>query len=419
MNRVIIMFLGFISFHCSFAQQRQGVLDYIERYKKIAIDEMVRCGIPASITLAQGIHESNCGQSPLSREANNHFGIKCKAEWEGKKYYLDDDAPDECFRVYEHAEASYADHSDFLVTRSRYADLFQLRITDYAGWAHGLKAAGYATNPKYAQILIKQIEDYNLQQFDQAGLALIREKGKPSSYPYSPPAATASTPKETPKPDVEKKEVESAPIAFMGSVENEAPVSTHESNRKEYSVNGLRTLLATANEDPLKIAMDYQLDFLLVMQYNDLTTGEHFKEGEYIFLQPKKSKSSEKTYQVNKGESMRDVAQKFGIRLRDLYSKNLMKPNDQPRAGETLFLRDKRKAPPQTVTYAQFLKAKNPVRSATPKKLNTSDAAYQVQPSDTLFSIARKFNMSVEELKALNNLDSVTIREGQHLVVSK
>ena len=184
----------FILVQSASCQMKQDIANYIARYKTIALEEMVRCKIPASITLAQGLHESGYGKSKLTTEANNHFGIKCKEEWDGKKYFLDDDAPQECFRVYDHAEDSYADHSDFLITRSRYAGLFELPITDYKAWATGLKSSGYATNPKYADILIKTIEDNNLTQYDQLGLAMIDAKEKLLSPDAENPAiATAST----------------------------------------------------------------------------------------------------------------------------------------------------------------------------------------------------------------------------------
>ncbi len=139
---------------------------YIEKYKEVAIEEMMLFGIPASITLAQGILESGDGESKLAKEANNHFGIKCHLDWDGPKIYHDDDEKGECFRKYKHAEESYRDHSTFLRDRSRYADLFKLDRTDYKSWAHGLKKAGYATNPNYPKLLIKIIEENNLHQYD-------------------------------------------------------------------------------------------------------------------------------------------------------------------------------------------------------------------------------------------------------------
>ncbi|HTI59978.1 glucosaminidase domain-containing protein [Mucilaginibacter sp.] len=140
-------------------------LEYIDRYKTVAIQEMNLYGIPASITLAQGLFESGSGNSELARVANNHFGIKCNSQWQGKTYYKDDDNHNDCFRVYNNAEDSYRDHSEFL-KRPRYANLFKLDKNDYAGWANGLKAAGYATNPNYPQLLINVIQKYNLDQYD-------------------------------------------------------------------------------------------------------------------------------------------------------------------------------------------------------------------------------------------------------------
>lgn len=141
--------------------------DYINTYTKIAIEQEKQYGIPACITLAQGILESGSGRSRLATEANNHFGIKCHNDWKGKKIYKDDDKKNECFRVYDNAEQSYIDHSLFLVGKKRYADLFKLKITDYKGWAKGLKKAGYATNPKYPQLLIDIIELYDLANITQ------------------------------------------------------------------------------------------------------------------------------------------------------------------------------------------------------------------------------------------------------------
>ena len=148
------------------AQHKISVEDYILNYKDVAIDKMRVYGIPASITLAQGILESGSGNSELARKANNHFGIKCHKDWKGKTFHMDDDAKNECFRKYKSPDESYRDHSLFLTTRDRYADLFELDITDYRGWARGLKKAGYATNPKYPQLLIKIIEENRLYEFD-------------------------------------------------------------------------------------------------------------------------------------------------------------------------------------------------------------------------------------------------------------
>jgi flagellum-specific peptidoglycan hydrolase FlgJ len=149
----------------------QRVKDYIEHYKDWAMEEQRRSGVPAAITLAQGIHETSAGTSELALNANNHFGIKCKKEWTGETYAYTDDAPDECFRKYPSAFQSYKDHSDYLAGSQRYSALFKLSAKDYSGWCVGLKRCGYATNPKYSQILIKLIEEYNLQQYTYAALS--------------------------------------------------------------------------------------------------------------------------------------------------------------------------------------------------------------------------------------------------------
>ena len=455
----------FIVQFVAFSQQRQDVLDYIAKYKDIAIEEMVRCKIPASITLAQGLHESGWGKSDLSKQANNHFGIKCKSDWDGKKFFKNDDAPNECFRVYEHAGDSYVDHSDFLVTRSRYTPLFQLTITDYRGWANGLKAYGYATNPKYPEILISTIEAYNLSQYDKQGLAEIAENESLLNHIGAPDApeplmASNTAPVKVQTARVAEQHapvvtttpvhqsVTAAPVAMSSpeithKVEKTEPkVEKHEpifastpvnSNaRKEYVVNGLRALRAQGNENPLTIAIDYDLDFARVLAMNDLAENELFKNGESIFLQPKKMHGEQITYVVQAGESMRDVSQKTGVRLKDLYQKNDMKftENEQALAGEVIYLQEKRNGSPRTMPYSAYLKTQNKNSSAD---LNNSSSRttsitgttipqpnhqYQVQQSDTLYSIAQKFNLSIEQLKAINNLENNPIRPGQTLLVS-
>src|SRR5215470_3159303 len=173
---VLVVFLLSMLGKFSEAQPADAVLAYIASYKDLAIEEMQRTGIPAAITLAQGIHETEAGTSVLVKKSNNHFGIKCKDEWRGQSVSHDDDARGECFRKYPAPEDSYRDHSDFLKNRPNYASLFKLDPTDYQGWAYGLKKAGYATNPKYAQILIKLIQDYNLE--DYTLIAMGKMKGE-------------------------------------------------------------------------------------------------------------------------------------------------------------------------------------------------------------------------------------------------
>ncbi len=425
------------------AQQKQEILDYIENYKQVAIDEMIRSKVPASITLAQGLLETGAGTSTLAKQANNHFGIKCKEEWTGKKMYHDDDLPQECFRVYDNARDSYADHSDFLTSRKWYAGLFQLPITDYKSWAYGLKSAGYATNKQYASLLITYIEDYKLYEYDQQAVAIMDNKNNPLVTEAQPVKE-----KETVKEKAEETEMvtSSVVVSDVPATKTEhkplfAAEKTTQDQREELLINGVRAVKARGDEDPFTIAFDYNIDYTWIMVFNDLGTGEHFKNGEYIFLQAKRPKGSNPNYTVQQGETMRDISQKTGIRLKDLYSKNQMRLNDQPYAGEVLNLQEKRTEPPRSMSYAEYLKSKDKTTtgasirgtagSATavapqaqapnlPKPMILTNAReYQVQQTDTLYSIARKFNTTVDELKNINKLNTAEIQTGQTLVVAQ
>jgi len=433
MQKTLITFFACSLMLTTTAQQRQQITDYIERYKQIAIQEMVHSKIPASITLAQGILESAAGTSPLSKNSNNHFGIKCKEEWTGKRYYHDDDRPQECFRVYEQPEVSYSDHSQFLLTRPRYAPLFELPITSYKYWAYGLKEAGYATNPKYAQILIGYIEDYKLYEYDNIGLAQIEEQERLNKQPIAAEPLTARAESKIIVTDVKHKEAHPKQIV--------AEAKNAETGRKEYVVNGVRAIKAEGNEDPFKVAYEYNIDYSYIMQFNDLTTGDRFKDGEYVYLQGKKARGADATYTVKAGESMHDISQKTGVKLKELYLKNAMKRNDQAYAGETLNLQTSRTEPPRYMSYADYLKeqnrntgitynekqnpgnhtvaAKNNDASLPRRDIVINASEYRVERSDTLYSIAKKFNTSVEQLKEINNLDTGDLRAGQTLLVTK
>lgn len=406
------------------AQQKEIILQYIEQYKDIAIDEMVRAKVPASITLAQGLLETGAGTSTLCLKSNNHFGIKCKEEWSGGKYYHDDDKPKECFRVYGNARESYKDHSDFLASRKWYAPLFQLPITSYKYWAYGLKEAGYATHPQYATLLIKYIEDYKLFEYDNIGIAKMEEKEKGIL------AQKEVTPTEV--VTVNSKSVnENKPTAHHTEMKKAA------SGRQEYVINGTRAVKAVGNEDPLTIAFEYNIDYSWVMLFNDMSTGDKFKDGQYIYLQNKKPKGAEVSVTVLRGESMHDVSQRTGVKLRNLYYINAMRPNDQAHAGEVLSLQEKRAQSPRTMSYAEYLRqqagtnqqTQNEPRTTGKIDTETGDLPrtaiiknmqqYQVQQTDTLHEIASKFNTTVEQLKEWNGLASADLRAGQTLVVAK
>jgi LysM repeat protein len=286
---------------------------YIQQYKDVAIAEMKRSRIPASITLAQGILESGNGNSRLATEANNHFGIKCKKEWTGRTLYEDDDAPQECFRAYPTAEDSYRDHSDFLMKSSRYAFLFDLAPTDYKGWAEGLKKAGYATNPNYPQLLINFIEKHNLQQYDGGELNIQ-------------PAM--------PAPVAEKKE-EIKPVP--------APVAL-----KEW--NNLPVTIAAKGESYAQIALRNDMMVWQIFKYNDIKRGANPRSGDTLYLKPKFNKGKVATYEVQFGDNMYRISQRFAIKLKSLYKLNKMEFGTEPMWGEVLNLQGKRKEMPRLRT---------------------------------------------------------------------
>ena len=259
---------------------------YIKKYRELAVEEMKKYHIPASITLAQGLLESGAGQSALARKSNNHFGIKCGSDWYGKTVSHDDDARGECFRAYKHPKDSYEDHSKFLAGRPRYASLFNLNITDYKGWARGLKKAGYATNPRYADQLIGIIELYELYKYDDKNYLKWLKK-------------------------------------------NPNPHQT-------YIANGLLYIVVRAGDSWKSISQEFDISQKKLRKYNDLYKGYALQVGDILYLE-KKNKKADKEHIVHvlrAGESMYSVSQKYGIRLKNLYKLNKMDEDDPaPKIG--------------------------------------------------------------------------------------
>jgi len=305
-------------FSTVYGQYKMNREEYIALYKDIAISKMREHKIPASITLAQGILESGCGGSVLAVEANNHFGIKCHKEWTGRRYYYDDDEKDECFRVYDHAEGSYHDHSLFLTTRSRYSELFTLKITDYKAWAHGLKSAGYATNPQYAQLLIKIIEDQQLYLYDQMGLDELYVVEQQPDRPTSTDLPTTFIPKNT-LPEPRK-------------------VKTTSCRRDVYENNGVKFVYAHENDTYYRIAQDFDIYSYQLYKYNEKPKSQSVKAGEIVYLEKKKKKGVVTHYFVQQGETILDIAQKTGMTTKALCSKNRIKTTTSLQAGSMLWL---------------------------------------------------------------------------------
>lgn len=263
-------------------QKRLSREQYIEKYSDIAVEQMICSGIPASITLAQGCLESNDGNSRLATEGNNHFGIKCHGDWSGRTIREDDDRRGECFRRYESAEDSFRDHTRFLSTRDRYASLFALGRTDYKGWAHGLKKAGYATAPDYARRLIKIIEDNNLQRFD------LLEASRGINY-----------------------------------------------------MNGVAYIVARRGDSFRSIAGEFNLLKRELLSFNDLQRDGQLKPGTKVYLEFKKRNGPRSTikHTVEKGDTPYSISQRYAVRLKRLCRYNNIRPDDTLTPGTTIYLR--------------------------------------------------------------------------------
>ena len=303
--------LFILTLSCSiFANAQSAQEKYISTYAEIAVQEMHRSGVPASITLAQGMLESGNGKSILATKANNHFGIKCHNDWNGGRVYHDDDAKGECFRSYTHAHQSYRDHSDFLRYRDRYKFLFDLKPTDYKSWAYGLKKAGYATDPSYPAKLIKLIEEYNLQQYDTKTVVV--------------PASPTVIEQVVPASDQTKKKY------FQFST-----------SRELYSKNGVPFIVASEGETYQSIAKSHGLFMKELLRFNDLKEDKELRPGTTVYLQAKKNASAKglDKHVMEEGETLRDIAQRYAIKQNKIYKLNGWSKEHTPRAGDCIKLR--------------------------------------------------------------------------------
>jgi len=405
--------------------KKMTIEEYVLRYADIAKTEMRNHRIPASITLAQGILESNFGNSPLATEANNHFGIKCHSNFQGKGYYMTDDAVNECFRVYDKPEDSFHDHSDFLKSRPRYAELFKLDPKDYKAWAKGLQAAGYATNPQYANLIIRIIEERKLHQYDTAD------------------------------PDL------------MAKLETKEDVIRVFEN-KVLIFNGLKITVAQPQQTITDIGRTFRIDYKNLKKFNDIVndddTNYYLIPGAKVYLQQKKSTGFGVTHRVNENETMHSISQKEGIRLADLYKLNLMSPGDEPVVDAELQLRKKAKRAPKLKSDAEkeklYAKIKRLTSKEEPQKEQESSVPglgpaqeqpiqevqkqpeqpkkeepqkkveqpkteskpsepiyHSVEPKQTLYSISLMYNVPVETIQKWNSLKGNSLSTGQQLIV--
>jgi len=296
--------------------RRMTTREYINKYKDIAIKDMKVYKIPASITLAQGILESGSGNSKLARKANNHFGIKCHNGWRGKRIFVADDIRHDCFRKYKSPEASYRDHSKFLTQGQRYAFLFRYPITDYKDWAYGLKRAGYATNPRYPQLLINYIEKYHLYKYDRGGKRYAGRKRKSRS---SRRAMAYQTPKIT---------------SFV-------KVRTSIYGRPVLENNRRRVIIVKSGDTFKKVAAEFEMSTHKLLMINELKRRYILHPGMLLYLQKKASKAERgyKYHVVKQGETLWGISQLYGIRLSSLLRKNNLPRRYQAATGTKLRVR--------------------------------------------------------------------------------
>ena len=400
----LIIFITILSqFACGQGQtgdQDWVVLRYIERYSDVAMEEMIRAGVPARIKLGQAILESNAGRSELARKSNNHFGIKCGSGWEGGTHAHEDDDYDEygnliksCFRKYDSAKRSFYGHSEFL-QKPRYRFLFtDLNPQDFESWAHGLKTAGYATNPKYGSLLISVIRRYELFKYDKKAI-----EGDPGD-PNDPILVVASS----------------------GTIARN---------------NDLRMVYAAEKQTPSQIANQYDVKLKCILKYNELlgSGGKQLGQGEKVYLQKKRRswRGREKYHFVQEGETMYQLAQKYGIRLSQIYRKNRMKDGTQPAIGAKVKIRGwriKKGKSPKLREVEVDENGNEIIEDAIPSNTNLEDeddflfeedlveVYHLVKKGDTLYSLALRYDTTVDYLKKLNSLTTNEISVGQRLRV--
>lgn len=497
--RIIITIAFLLLGVSSNAYSRQDIMQYIDLYKLIAVEEMEQCGIPASIKMAQAILESNAGMSDLAQEANNHFGIKCGGYWDGPTFYKEDDDRDKkgrliksCFRVFENAESSFREHSQFLMDPKksyRYGPLFELDKTDYKSWAWGLRKAGYATNPAYANLLINIIEKYSLYTFDYY---------ESTNVNYVKPADLFVQAREIPvQPKLEAKK-DNKIISIPGeSVSNSAI-------ERSAKINDREVLMVRKGQTMEQLAKKYDLSPQQILKFNDNNReiGDYLDEGMFVYIEKKRRtyRGSDSYHIVKKGEDLYQISQKYGVRLSTLERKNKIDASMIPLPGQKIILRGRsargddipltyddvdiiesssvskpvlvdsletRRTPGDAVTkvkadhknttsekvvHQEVLQIK-PTTSAQSTvdsnekgnsevlvfdltKSNIADPStwshsndatteddapvatgYHVVKGDTLYSISRKFEISVDAIRQANNLTTDQISIGQTLII--
>ncbi|MCC6289971.1 MAG: glucosaminidase domain-containing protein [Chitinophagaceae bacterium] len=411
-NAIIILVAGII-ISVTASAQNATIIQYINTYKFIAIKEMQRSGVPASIKLAQGILETQAGTSDLVQRSNNHFGIKCKSTWAGDKVYHDDDESGECFRAYSNAADSYKDHSDFLRNSARYAFLFNLDPEDYEGWAKGLKKAGYATNPKYTQQVIKYIEDYNLNLYTLIALGKKSMQDEDAMYAANNPViipqvitVNAASNKSYTKPAVNQ------------AIKDVKPLKTVYP-QGEFRINETKVILAPAGSSLLAIADEYNVKYKHLLDFNEFEEGDDVLDyDQLIFLQRKRKQGAADFHIVQPGEDMYDIAQAEGIRLDNLLKYNNLEADAVPQEGQKVYLQ--KDAANQAFANGEKILLQTAFNTADVQLTTPSNTTKHIVLSkETLYSIAKKYAVGVDQLKSWNSLQGNDLKPGQELLIYK
>lgn len=328
----------------------KDIYAYIDQFKDVAMQKMAEYKIPASITIAQGIFESACGKSRLAVDGNNHFGIKCHADWEGDTILIDDDELQECFRKYTDVSESYTDHSLFLTKRSRYANLFKLDILDYPAWARTLKQDGYATNPQYADRLISLIERFNIARLDTL---CLRQQG--IEVPVAPVAQYIPRQQlekafdnnqqnpakpEKPKAPVSTDKPATGQMKVFTAIGSDYPAGNSPfSYRKVFENNHTFFIIAQSGDTYEKIAGDVQVSSENLRKFNDVLDNGQPVENEIVYIEAKGKTCNTRIHIVQTGETLRYIAQRYGVQLRYLFKYNMMDENTIIHPGDQILLR--------------------------------------------------------------------------------
>ena len=403
-----------VAMSISLNAQEAHVTAYIEEYKEVAISEMLRTGVPASIKLAQGILESDAGRSDLACNSNNHFGIKCGPTWDGGTFYKKDDDRDRrgrliksCFRVFSSPQESFQAHSEFLLNPNkayRYGFLFTLDCRDYKSWAWGLKESGYATNPRYAVLLISIIERYQLYQFDY----YEKTPGQLAVFQQPP---SERQPRMTRASQVIKPKVITTSWKAQGT-DHLRVIKGKVTN------NGLQLVYAQQDDTPRDLADRFHVSVDDLIAYNEGIHHTHQKlvTADRVYLEKKKKKylGASSHHVVLQGETMYEIAQIYGLRLEPLLKRNRLKIGQEPIVGERISLRKKIKKRDRPALHVPKLERQPPVEK---DRRVVSNSNHIVRAGDTLYSIAKRYKLSVDQLKDSNDLVTSLIVPGQVLNV--